>query len=62
MLPLFKVQISSWHICKADGNAFPGISTKFGEIVTDKTLDTPGEKKSFEVRMKQYRKQKSKKS
>lgn len=62
MVPLFKVQISSWHICKADGNSFPGTPTKFGEIVTDNTLGTPGENKSFEVKMKQYRKWKSMKS
>jgi hypothetical protein len=56
IVPLFKVQLSSCHIHNADGNAVPETPTKSGEIVTDKTLGTPGENKSSEVRMKQYRK------
>lgn len=30
MKPLFKVQLSSWHLHKADGNTFPETTTNSG--------------------------------
>lgn len=51
MAPLSKVQLLSWHICKADGGEFQETSTKSSELVTDQTSGT-----SFEARMNQYRK------